>query len=172
MNPLFDADNEDSGMDRLSGYRKDLLQLSLDQACACYIGTNSLDPAPNDVKDILDESDRYERDYGKHIKVILAKIINRGTYSQMTTWYNFNIEKLAWDRILADHDDITVIDMEFDTDIDYGMSTRLRRGYVDNSAPEFRGSFKMAGLWFKTLQMILPAPSQKARIISIRYRQG
>ena len=40
-----------------------------------HIGTNDLDPSPDDVEEILNEIDRYETDYSTEITVILALII-------------------------------------------------------------------------------------------------
>ncbi len=61
-----------------------------------HIGTNDLNPDPGGVENILDEIDRYEADFGITITVILARIINRSTYSAMTTLFNDNVENMAF----------------------------------------------------------------------------
>ena len=52
-----------------------------------HIGTNGLDTDTTDVEDILDEIDRYETDSGTEIWVVLARIINRMSYSSTTTQF-------------------------------------------------------------------------------------
>ena len=74
-----------------------------------HIGTNGLDPDPSDVEGILDEIDRFESNYNFPVQVIMTKIINRSTYSQLTTQFNQNIEKMALDRVISDADDIVAV---------------------------------------------------------------
>ena len=130
-----------------------------------HIGTNGLNPDPKDVEGIFDEIDRYENDYDHHIRVIMTKIINRSTYSQLTTQFNQNIEKMAIDRVVNDGDDIVVIDMEFETDIDYRLNTSGGEMF-DNLHPFVGGHEKMAVRWFEALQEVLPRPNQISKEIS------
>ncbi len=167
--PAFDPDNEG-----YPGWRDDQIEDNVfnwlwynpADVVILHIGTNGLDPDPSDVEGILDEIDRYENNYGHHIKVILAKIINRSTYSQLTTQFNQNIEKMALDRVMNDGDDIVVIDMEFETDIDYRLNTSGGEMY-DNLHPFVGGHEKMAVRWFKVLREVLPRPNQKPYITSL-----
>jgi lysophospholipase L1-like esterase len=97
----------------------------------------------------LNEIDRYETNYGRHITVILAKIINRNPYSALTTTFNNNVAAMAQARI-NNGDDIIIVDMENGAGINY--STDM----YDTLHPNASGYQKMANLWFSTLQTILP----------------
>jgi len=166
--PAFDPHNEG-----YPGWRDDQIEVNVydwlwnneADVIILHIGTNGLDPDPSDVEAILDEIDRYESNHGHHIKVILAKIINRITYSQLTTQFNQNIEKMALDRVKNNGDDIVVIDMEFETEIDYRINTAGGE-MNDNLHPYVGGHEKMAVRWFEVLQEVLPRPDQKPYIIS------
>lgn len=117
-----------------------------------HIGTNGLDPSPNDVAAILNVIDAYDR----NVWVILARIINRNTFSQDTTDFNDNVEDMANDRI--DHGDkIIIVDMEDGAGIDYDLITDTPPGDMyDNLHPVNTGYEKMAGKWLTGLQEILP----------------
>jgi len=130
------------------------------------IGTNDINPSPNDVQTIFNEIDRYENDYDKQITIVMAKIINRASFLDMTTHYNFNIEKMAWDRINTLGDDIVIIDMEFEAGLNYVL-TESGGDMNDNLHPNVSGHTKMAVRWFKALEDVLPAPTQKPRITSV-----
>lgn len=166
--PVFDPDNEG-----YPGWRDDqiaeniydwLVENSAD-VIILHIGTNGLDPDPGDVAGILDEIDRFEQDFGHPVKVILAKIINRSTYSQLTTLFNQNIEKMALDRVVGEGDDLEVIDMEFETGIDYRLTTAGGE-MNDNLHPYVGGHRKMAERWFRALQNVLPEPDARPRFTS------
>ncbi len=123
-----------------------------------HIGTNALDTSPADVEDILDEVDRYETDSGMDVKVLLARIINRSTYSLTTTQFNDNVEAMAMDRVSnpanpAYPDDIVMVDMEDGAGIDYSLDM------YDLLHPNHRGYQKMAALWLSHLEAVLPPPS-------------
>ena len=160
--PAFDAHNEGyPGWtdDQIKSHVYKWLKKNPPDIIILHIGTNGLDPDPSDVEGIFDEIDRYEEDYNHHIKVIMAKIINRSTYSQLTTQFNQNIEKMALDRVVTEGDDIEVIDMEFETEIDYRLNTSGGEMF-DNLHPFIGGHKKMAIRWFKALQEVLPKPVQ------------
>jgi len=166
--PAFDPDNEGyPGWtdEQIEDNVFDWLWYNPADVVILHIGTNGLDPDPSDVAGILDEIDRYESTYGLPIKVIMAKIINRSTYSQLTTQFNQNIEKMALDRVISDGDDIVVIDMEFETDIDYRLSSSGGE-MSDNLHPFVGGHEKMAVRWFEALLEVLPRPDQKPYITS------
>jgi hypothetical protein len=127
-----------------------------------HIGTNGLDPSPNDVKDILDLIDNHESNFGEAVWVILARIINRNIYSQTTTDFNDNVETLAYDRIdnpnnPAYPDKIVVVDMEDGANINYDLVTNNPPGDMwDNLHPFETGYEKMADVWLSGLQAMLP----------------
>ncbi len=166
--PAFDPDNEG-----YPGWTDDQIRVNVYKwlrknpadIIMLHIGTNGLDPDPSDVEGILDEIDRYERDYDHSIKVIMAKIINRSTYSQLTTQFNQNIEKMAIDRVIQQGDDIKIIDMEFETDIDYRLNAAGGEMF-DNLHPFVGGHENMAVRWFEALQEVLPWPDHEPITIS------
>jgi len=126
-----------------------------------HIGTNALDPSPNDVRDILDVIDNYDRS----VWVILARIINRSTYSQATTDFNNNVAEMANLRI-TNGDKIVIKDMEDGAGINYDLVADNPPGDMwDQLHPFETGYEKMAGTWFSGLQEILPVanagPSQR-----------
>ncbi|NJK87316.1 MAG: hypothetical protein HC906_16365, partial [Bacteroidales bacterium] len=77
-----------------------------------HIGTNSLDTSSADVRDILDEIDRYESDFSRDVWVILTRIINRVPLSTTSTTFNNNVENMAISRINNQGDKIILLDME------------------------------------------------------------
>ena len=144
--PAFDPDNEGHG-----GWRDDeiadniygWLESTPADVILLHIGTNGLDSSPDDVEDILDEVDRWESDNSQHITMIVARIINRASYSSTTTTFNDNVEAMALDRVNnasndAYPDDIIMVDLEDGAGIDY--STDM----VDNLHPTDGGYEKMA----------------------------
>lgn len=160
--PIFDAHNEGyPGWtdDQIKANVYKWLKKNPPDIIILHIGTNGLDPDPSDVEGIFEEIDRYEEDYDHHIKVIMTKIINRSNYSQLTTQFNQNIEKMALDRVVRNGDDIEVIDMEFETEIDYRLNTAGGEMF-DNLHPFVGGHKKMAIRWFKALKAVLPKPEQ------------
>jgi len=148
--PAFDYDHEGWG-----GYRDDhialyvygWLQANPADVILLHIGTNGLDPDPSDVRNILNEIDRYERDYNRQITVLLARIINRVPYSATTTQFNDNVEGMALIRIAAG-DRIVVVDMEGSFDYSIHM--------WDDIHPNELGYAKMAEVWFDAIEQILP----------------
>ena len=113
-----------------------------------YIGANDWSDSVGGVDDILDEIDRYEGDYGHHVKVILARIANRQKHYKWMTNFNRNLQALASSRI-ANGDDIYVVDMEYGADIDYA------RDFQDPTHPNNTGYEKIAGVWFQELKSII-----------------
>jgi hypothetical protein len=127
-----------------------------------HIGTNDLDPSPDDLEDILDVIDDHESNFNETVWVILARIINRVKYSQTTTDFNDNVEVMANDRInnpsnLAYPDNIIIVDMEDGANINYSRVTSDPTGDMwDGAHPYETGYEKMADVWFSGLQEILP----------------
>ena len=131
-----------------------------------HIGTNGLDPNPDDVEEILNEIDRYETVNSTEITVILARIINQScitddpscSESLTTTLFNNNIATMAQNRITNIGDKITLIDMENGAGIDY---LAIPAGDMLNNLHPYQygeGYDKMADVWFDALEQILPDP--------------
>jgi hypothetical protein len=128
-----------------------------------HIGTNVLDPSPDDVDDILDEIDNYSLETW----VILARIINRRDHvcpnDSDTTIFNDNVEAMAQDRINTLGDKIKIVDMECGAEIDYreqpdGDMDDIVHPYQDPATGEAPGYAKMGNEWYSALQEILPDP--------------
>jgi lysophospholipase L1-like esterase len=148
--------------DPASGKLEDWLITERPNLVLLHIGTNGLDPSPNDVKDILDLIDNHEANFGEDVWVILARIINRNIYSSTTTQFNTNVYNMAFDRINnpgnpAHPDKIIIVDMEYGANINYDLVTHNPPGDMwDNLHPFETGYEKMATVWFSGLQAILP----------------
>jgi lysophospholipase L1-like esterase len=103
-----------------------------------HAGTNDLDASPADIERILDEIDRHNF----NTVVVLAKIINRVPYSDVTAQFNANIEQMALNRI-AIGDNIIIVDQEnaliYPDDI------------YDDKHPNQTGYEKMADTWFDAI---------------------
>jgi len=155
---------DDQIVSGLPGYGKleDWLIAERPNIVLLHIGTNGLDPSPNDVKNILDVIDNYESNLGESVWVILARIINRNVYSSTTTQFNTNVYNMAFDRINnpgnpAYPDKIKIVDMEYGANINYDLVTHNPPGDMwDNLHPFETGYQKMANVWFSGLQTILP----------------
>jgi lysophospholipase L1-like esterase len=111
-----------------------------------HIGTNSLDSSPADVERILDEIDRFSPD----TIVLLARIINRKTYSSLTRLFNDNVEAMARERI-RNGDRIVLVNMEDALDYSKDMNDLLH--------PNQTGYEKMAKVWLAPLLELLPLPT-------------
>ena len=125
-----------------------------------HIGTNGLDPSPDDVEAILDDIDLFS----PNVWVVLARIINISCItdnpscpdSVTTMNFNINVANMAQARILAG-DKIIIVDMENGAGIDYHLTTDNPPGDMwDNYHPFETGYAKMANLWFSALEGILP----------------
>ncbi len=103
-----------------------------------HIGTNSLDTNTSDVEFILNEIDRFD----PNIEVVLARIINRQSYSALTTTFNDNIESMALARI-ASGDKIKIVDME--------SALISTEDFSDYLHPNISGYSKMSEQWFNIL---------------------
>jgi hypothetical protein len=146
--PAFDPRHEGHG-----GWRDDQVAANIfawltanpAEIVLLHIGTNGLEPSAKDVERILDEIDRFSQ----NTFVILARIINRKTYSAMTTEFN-NVESMAKARI-ANGDRIVLVDMEGALDYSKDMN--------DNLHPNQAGYDKMANIWLAALLKLLPLPT-------------
>lgn len=119
-----------------------------------HAGTNDLDSvsateAIAGLESVLDIIHAFDSE----ITVVLAQIINRQTFSQVTADYNDQIPGLAQSKIAAGHE-IVVVDHEsaltYPDDMD------------DLEHPNDTGFGKMAGVWFDGLNKLLPICSAAA----------
>lgn len=117
-----------------------------------HIGSNDWSDSVGEINHILNEIDRYEQNYHHHIKVILARILNRPAYYTWTRDLNQNIQALADSRD-SYGDDIVVVDMENGAGINYSTD------FQDPTHPNNTGYAKMANLWFNTLSRFLTSAS-------------
>lgn len=150
--PPFDPDNDGypGGTSAyIASHVYHLLELNPADIILLHIGSNDWDTSVSDINTILNEIDRYEVNYHHHIKVILAKIINRREYQAWMHTLNVNIQNLASQRI-SNGDDITVVDMENSAGIHYD-----NRDFQDWTHPNDNGYKKMATVWFDALKLFL-----------------
>ena len=146
VNPSFDGDNEG-----YTGYTThqiaDLVYAKLKKSAPdiilLHIGTNdSVKYSPYDMsglKDILNKIDTYEKNYHRHITVILARIIPLPKAGDWVKKFNNSLDKMAADRI-KNGDDIKVVNMN-------GISS-----LVDGIHPTNSGYQQMSAIWFKEVE--------------------
>jgi hypothetical protein len=154
--PTFDPDHEGHGGwrdDQVAAQVHSWLTANPADIILLHIGTNSVDTSSNDVRNILDEIDRFST----APIVLLARIINRMTYDPVTTAFNDNVEAMARQRI-AEGDKIVIVDMESALD-DPSY-------YSDDKHPDAAGYEIMAGVWYQTLTGILSLQDVPPQITS------
>ncbi len=110
-----------------------------------HIGTNGLDENPNDVKNILDNIRAVDND----VIILVARIINRATYSSMTTTFNDNVQAMVTDR-----NDPRIVSVNMET----GAGINYSADMFDNLHPNTTGYNKMAGKWFSAIVNFNAAP--------------
>jgi len=147
VEPSFDGDNE--GHPAWTSYEiaenvYHFLEMNTPDVILLHIGTNDWSSSPAGVEQILNNIDRFENDNGVSIEVILAKIIDRSSYSSLIEEFNANVEAMAQNRI-DNGDNIQIVDMENGAGIDYGTDI------ADGTHPNDCGYEKMANLWFAAL---------------------
>jgi hypothetical protein len=152
--PNFDPDHEGhSGIrdDEVASNVYNWLQLHPADVVLLHIGTNALNSNSTDVENILKNIEQYETDFSTHVTVILARIINRITYSATTTQFNNNVEAMALNRIAAG-DDIVIVDMEDGAGLIYDYYYADPPGDMYNDLhPYATGYTKMAAVWYAAL---------------------
>ncbi len=126
-----------------------------------HIGTNALDPSPDDVEDILDEIDRYEQTHGAVVTVVLARIIKDLDKATATTEFNDNVQAMAQARIIAG-DKIVIVDMEDGAGFDYAVGVDM----WDAKHPNVWGYDKMAYAWENAIGAIGDRTLPGAYIVS------
>jgi len=164
VSPSFDPDNEGypgwtSAQIELHVYG--FLQNNEADIILFYIGANDWSNSVDHINGTLNEIDRYESNYHHHIKVILARIVNRREYHAWMHQLNINIQNLANHRV-SQGDDIVVVDMENSAGIRYPQD------FQDRTHPSDTGYKKIAKAWFYVLKpYIVPDYSWLVAIQSI-----
>jgi lysophospholipase L1-like esterase len=110
-----------------------------------HIGTNDLDESPDDVEDILNTIRSYDSD----VIILVARIINRGIPSPLTTLFNDNVE----DMVAARNDDRII-----SVDIENGAGIYYEYEMDDEIHPNPAAYNKMAAKWFEAIDNLNTAP--------------
>lgn len=114
-----------------------------------HIGTNNLTADATLVSALLDNI----RNYDSHVIILVARIINRMTYSSLTTTYNDNVENMVTAR---GDSKIIMVNMETGAGINYNTDM------FDNLHPNTAGYNKMAAKWFEAIDNLNAAPEISA----------
>jgi lysophospholipase L1-like esterase len=181
VQPAFDPDNEGHpgwSADEIATDVYGWLEDEPADIVLLHIGTNDLDADPDDivntvadVKNILDEIDRYEDIHGVAVTVFLARIVNTAEHAcpnaSYTTTFNNSVAAMALDRINnpnnpAYRDKIVMVDMECGAGLDYGVDTTAPYDHdmYDFLHPNASGYIKMADAWFQPLAAHLGTAGQ------------
>ncbi len=110
-----------------------------------HIGTNGLVSGSKDVKNLLDNIRFYDND----VIILVARIINRKTYSALTTTFNDNVEAMVKAR-----NDPRIISV----DIENGSALNYSTEMIDNLHPNTEGYNKMAIKWFQAIDELNSPP--------------
>lgn len=149
ITPSFDGNNE--GYTGYTTYQiADLVYSKLQQTSPdiilLHIGTNdSMYYSPSDMsglEHILDEVDRYEKDYDTQITLILARIVDIPKAGSWVSTFNTALDSIAASRI-SNGDDIIVVNMQ-------GISS-----LIDGIHPTDSGYQNMATIWFNAIEKII-----------------
>ena len=126
-----------------------------------HIGTNdsayvSTDAGVAGVENILKEIDRFEKNKGIEIKVILAQIINLQKNPSWVNTFNSKLATMVQDRI-SNKDDIVLVNMQ----------SAVGWNLIDGIHPNTTGYSKMATAWFNALKPALDNLNNYAWLIPI-----
>jgi lysophospholipase L1-like esterase len=148
VTPAFDADNEGhpdwTSYDIANSVYK-FLSANHADTVLLHIGTNDRSTSIAGVNRILDEIDRYERDKGVNVRVLVAMIIPRTGVANVTIdGFNSNLVNLVAQRI-NQGDMLTLVDQ-------YRGAGLVASDYADITHPNDTGYAKMATVWFNALQ--------------------
>ena len=156
VSPAFDGNNEGyTGWTshQIADKVYSFLDKNTPDIILLHIGTNdvTLGQAADaeGVERILNEIDRFERNKGVKIKVVLAYIIKYKKDPSWTARFNNNLKTMVENRINTG-DDITVVNMENGAGIDYNIDMM-----PDGIHPNNSGYEKMATAWHSALKNIL-----------------
>jgi len=138
-----------------------------------HIGTNNrlrIDSSGNHVAGIhkiFNEIDRYERNYHRHVKVIVALIIGRrnNDFADFTNTYNRNLRNSTNGRI-AQGDDLLLVDMQHGAGLNYSSD------FQDPAHPTDNGYKKIANVWFNALSPLLNSVIQPPNGVQMTFISG
>jgi lysophospholipase L1-like esterase len=151
VRPAYDGHNEGyTGWTshRIADKIYSLLEKNTPDIILLHIGTNdpyySISDNANGVTRILNEIDRFEKNKGIKIHVVLAQIINMYKYRSWVDSFNKNLTAIAKNRIRSG-DNITLVNMQ----------SAVGWNLVDGLHPNNTGYNQMANVWFKALKDIM-----------------
>jgi lysophospholipase L1-like esterase len=124
-----------------------LLYLHRPDIVLLHIGTNDWGTNTSHVTTSLNLVDQYERSTGRHVKVILAQIINSTIYESWIRTYNSYLQSLVNTRNAAG-DDVALVDMERGAGLVYVVGA----DFADYLHPNASGYAKMASVWFGVIE--------------------
>ena len=104
-----------------------------------HVGTNDLGTSIAGVASILNEINQYERESGRSVRVLVAKIIDNASPNSIIAGFNANLQDLVTSRIL-DGDNITLVNM-------YTGAGLVGSDYTDRLHLNNSGNYKMASVW-------------------------
>ncbi len=146
VTPSFDIDNEGyTGYTthQIASLVYSKLQATSPDIILLHIGTNdSMNYSPYDMsglESILNKIDSYEKNYHKHITVILARIIPLPKAGNWVTNFNRSLDSMVANRI-TNGDDIIKVNMNTITSL------------IDGIHPTDSGYKQMASIWFNALK--------------------
>lgn len=119
------------------------MQMNTPDIILLHIGTNDFSHSVNGVRSILDEVDRYEKNTGKTIRVLVALIIDRKSHDLNIAGFNSNLANLFQKR-WENGDILTLVNMQKDAKL-------TKSDYADKTHPNNNGYRKMAKVWFDAI---------------------
>lgn len=146
ITPVFDPDNEGHpgwSSYKLADYTYQYLTNNPADVVLLHIGTNDHRTSTAGIEQILNEIDRYERDSGKPVTVIVAMIIDREEPDSIIEIFNDNLKETIGNRIRYG-DILTLVDM-------YNGAGLTSSDYEDNTHPNDNGYRKMSEIWAKAI---------------------
>ncbi|PTB87213.1 hypothetical protein C9925_01870, partial [cyanobacterium G8-9] len=140
--PIFDTDHEGHRgwhSHAIAEKTYEYMLYSAPDIVLLHIGTNDYSSSVAGVESILNTIDFYESVSGHSIRVLVAKIIDNASPSEIIRNFNTNIQSLVTSRIL-DGDNITLVDM-------YKGAGLQSSDYIDMIHLNDSGNYKIANVW-------------------------
>ena len=148
VRPKFDPDNEGYPGETSSDIANKIygkLVKNPSDIILLYIGANDWSDSVSGIDRIFNQIDKYEKDYNHHIKVFVARIVNRRSHHEWMSALNRNIQSLANKR-KSRGDDIVVVEME------YGAGINYPKDFQDPTHPNSTGYNKIAKAWYRAMK--------------------
>jgi len=152
IEPSFDPDNEGHPSwtsydisERVYGWVKS----SKPDIILLHIGSNDWDSSVSGVETILARINSAGRDNGKHIKTIVALILDRAHHEEWILRFNNNLRSLV-SKHKQNGEDVVLVNMYSGAKINY------REDMSDNTHPNDVGYEKMANIWFSAITGVPP----------------